>query len=154
MQFKNKEREYVRVHFKNKEDIPFEWFEKFLEIQKSGKYNMYEPLVRNKMGLNKESYMMIMKNYDCLHEKFDDCNLLKQDTETGDEEISVSFQATITYEGTEKWGITQNEYDDMSDSEKEELHQEIYEEVVDNIHVRGHTDYEIEIDHTGEEISY
>ena len=154
MQFKNKEREYVRVHFKNKEDIPFEWFEKFLEIQKSGKYNMYEPLVRNKMGLNKESYMMIMKNYDYLHEKFDDCNLLKQDTETGDEEISVSFQATITYEGTEKWGITQNEYDDMSDSEKEELHQEVVEEVVDNIHVHGDTDYEIEIDHTGEEVSY
>ena len=131
MQFKNKEREYVRVHFKNKEDIPFEWFEKFLEIQKSGKYNMYEPLVRNKMGLNKESYMMIMKNYDYLHEKFDDCNLLKQDTETGDEEISVSFQATITYEGTEKWGITQNEYDDMSDSEKEELMGTLQETVDD-----------------------
>tara|TARA_R110002020_G_scaffold156581_2_gene338770 strand:+ start:1226 stop:1654 length:429 start_codon:yes stop_codon:yes gene_type:complete len=142
------------MQFKNKDDITSEWFVEFLTIQKSGKYNMHDPRVRNILGLDKESYMMIMGNYDYLHEKFDDCNLLEQDTETGDEEISVSFQATITYEGTEKWGITQNEYNDMSDSEKEELHQEIYEEVVDNIHVRGDTDCEIEIDHTGEEISY
>ncbi len=38
-------------------------FEKYLELQRSGKYNMVSPEAREALGLSKEEHQYIIKNY-------------------------------------------------------------------------------------------
>ena len=44
--------------------ITREIFEEFKEIQESGKYNMMDSRVRQILGLDKKTFMYLLKNYD------------------------------------------------------------------------------------------
>ena len=45
-------------------------FEAYLRVQKSGKYNMFDPQAKAATGLEKDTYLMIIDKYDMLFEKF------------------------------------------------------------------------------------
>ena len=46
-------------------------FKAFLKVQKSGMYNMYDPEAIRKTGLDKDTYITVMKNYSTLKEKYE-----------------------------------------------------------------------------------
>jgi hypothetical protein len=46
-----------------KNKITKEKFQKYVNVQKSGKYNMYDPMAQKMTGLNKEDYFEIIENY-------------------------------------------------------------------------------------------
>ena len=68
--------------------------------------------------------------------------------------VTVDFVCTITYEGSEEWEITEEEWDAMSPDDKETQMLEMHSSVVKDITTRGDSDFDIVISHTGEDISY
>jgi len=42
----------------------------FIEIRDGGKYNMYNPVVRHVMGLDKIEYKYLLKNFDEICDKY------------------------------------------------------------------------------------
>jgi hypothetical protein len=51
-------------------EITREQFEDFVEVQKSGLYNMFDQRARLQTDLTKEEWMSIMDNYDELEKTF------------------------------------------------------------------------------------
>jgi len=51
-------------------EITREQFEGYKEVQSSGQYNMFDPNARMLTGLDKNTYLSIMKNYDELSKKY------------------------------------------------------------------------------------
>lgn len=51
-------------------DITAKNFKAYLEVQSSGKYNMFSQYAIYESGLDKETYMNILKNYSELVEKY------------------------------------------------------------------------------------
>jgi hypothetical protein len=45
-------------------------FESYLKVQKSGKYNMFDPKARKATGLEKRIYLSIIDKYGELYQKF------------------------------------------------------------------------------------
>ena len=41
-------------------------FKKYLAVQKSGRYNMFDPRARQATGLSREEYIFNIENYDAL----------------------------------------------------------------------------------------
>ena len=72
--------------------------------------------------------------------------------------VTFTFTASIPYETTEELDITKDEYNKMTDSEKEKLHREIEDEWLHELCCDARTStnfgasYKIMIDHTDEEI--
>ena len=52
-------------------EITKEEFKSFVKVQKSGMYNMYDPEAIRKTGLDKDTYITVMKNYSTLKEKYE-----------------------------------------------------------------------------------
>ena len=77
---------------------------------------------------------------------------------TGDEKVTFTFTASILYETIKELDWTKNEYNEMTDSEKEKLHKEIEDEWLveccyDALAKRDESaSYKMVIDHTDEEI--
>jgi len=59
-----------RREMKETLDITESQFNRFLKVQKSGKYNMLSPQARGAAGLDKITFLTIVTNYDLLAEKF------------------------------------------------------------------------------------
>ena len=68
--------------------------------------------------------------------------------------VKVDFVCTITYEGSEEWEITEEEWDAMDSDDKETQMLAMHSSVIDDITTRGESDFDIVISHTGEDISY
>ena len=51
-------------------DITKEEFEAFVKVQTSGMYNMFDPEAIRETGLDKDTYLAVMKNYSELEEKY------------------------------------------------------------------------------------
>ena len=68
--------------------------------------------------------------------------------------VAVDFICTITYEGSEEWDITEEEWDAMDPDDKETQMLAMHSDIVENITTRGDSDFDIVISHTGEDISY
>ena len=49
----------------------FEDFKRYCKVQKSGKYNMFDPRARQQTGLTKERFLFVIKNYKGLSETAD-----------------------------------------------------------------------------------
>ena len=45
-------------------------FRAYTKVQSGGKYNMFDPNARKLTGLDKNTYLAIMKNYDELEQKY------------------------------------------------------------------------------------
>ena len=45
-------------------------FRAYTKVQSGGKYNMFDPNARMLTGLDKNTYLAIMKNYDELEQKY------------------------------------------------------------------------------------
>ena len=52
-------------------DITILEWQAYRDVQDSGLYNMYSPDAIRMSGLDKDTYIAIMKNYDALYEKFE-----------------------------------------------------------------------------------
>ena len=48
-----------------------EKFEEYVDVQKSGYYNMWDPRAREMTSLTEEEWLTIIKNYSKLKEKWD-----------------------------------------------------------------------------------
>jgi hypothetical protein len=44
-------------------------FRSFVKVQKSGRYNMFDPRARQATGLSKEAFCFVMDNYDAMEEQ-------------------------------------------------------------------------------------
>ena len=53
------------------DNITKDEFDSFLSVQRSGLYNMFDPRAREETGLNKSTFLAIIKNYDELLDKFE-----------------------------------------------------------------------------------
>ena len=53
-------------------DITKKEWDAYVSVQKSGLYNMYSPEAIRETGLKEETYVLIMKNYSELKEKFNE----------------------------------------------------------------------------------
>ena len=53
--------------------ITKEQFEKYLKVQNSGRFNMFDPRARQAAGLDKEQFMAIISNYNELTKQFEGC---------------------------------------------------------------------------------
>ena len=51
--------------------ITIEDWETYLIVQESGLYNMFSPDAIRESGLDKDTYMTIVKNYSALEEKYE-----------------------------------------------------------------------------------
>ena len=51
-------------------EITKEEFQEFKRVQLSGMYNMFDPQAIRESGLDKDTYLKIMKNYSELDEKY------------------------------------------------------------------------------------
>jgi hypothetical protein len=82
----------------------------------------------------------------------------KNNKNTGDEKVTVTLTTSILYGTIKELDWTKNEYNEMTDSEKETLHKEIKDEWLeeccyDALEKRDeNTSYKMVIDHTDEEI--
>jgi len=54
----------------NTREVTKEEFERFVDVQVGGKYNMLDPRARQATGLSKEVYTEILTNYGILKAKF------------------------------------------------------------------------------------
>ena len=52
------------------ENVTKEDWDAYLRVQKSGKYNMYDPKALMASGLDKSTYMTIIHNYEKLAEQY------------------------------------------------------------------------------------
>ena len=52
------------------ENVTKEDWDAFLSVQKSGKYNMIDPMARMSAGLDKSTWMAIITNYEKLAEQY------------------------------------------------------------------------------------
>ena len=52
-------------------DITKEKFDKYVKIQKDGKYNMFDPRAREMTSLSRSEWIYILKNYSELKEKYE-----------------------------------------------------------------------------------
>ena len=43
-------------------------FRKYQEVQMDGQYNMYDPIARQQAGLDKSTWINIMKNFEALYD--------------------------------------------------------------------------------------
>lgn len=68
--------------------------------------------------------------------------------------VAVDFICTITYEGSEEWEITEEEWDAMDSDDKETQKLSMRTDIVERILSHGDSDFDIVISHTGEDISY
>jgi len=46
-------------------------FERYVKVQKSGKYNMFDPRARQQTGLTKERYLFVIENYSNMKTNFE-----------------------------------------------------------------------------------
>lgn len=51
-------------------DVSIEDWNAYLRVQRSGKYNMLDPMARMSAGLDKSTWMAIIKNYAELAEQY------------------------------------------------------------------------------------
>lgn len=49
-------------------------FLSFEDVRQSGEYNMYDPMARISAGLDKETWITIMRNYELLKQKWGEIN--------------------------------------------------------------------------------
>ena len=45
-------------------------FERYVKVQKSGKYNMFDPRARQQTGLTKERFLFVIENYSNMNTKY------------------------------------------------------------------------------------
>lgn len=53
-------------------EITREQFEKYLKVQSSGKYNVFDPRARQESGLSQDIYTKIISNYSALMVEYKD----------------------------------------------------------------------------------
>ena len=61
----------LKVETKSKEIKKNEWIA-FLKVRQDGQYNMWSPYARRDAGLDKETWLTIMKDFDKLIDKWGD----------------------------------------------------------------------------------
>lgn len=56
------------IGFFSKEEL--DDFERYIKVQKSGKYNMFNPRARQQTGLTKERFLFVIENYSNMKTKY------------------------------------------------------------------------------------
>ncbi|OUT96945.1 MAG: hypothetical protein CBB96_00880 [Gammaproteobacteria bacterium TMED36] len=67
--------------------------------------------------------------------------------------VKCVFSIEMSVNGEEEW-ISQDRYDNMDSAEKEDIHRRMRNSAMEKVLQWGSGDIDIEIEHTGEDISY